>query len=73
MSSDVAWRYTGTDGLYYTGVPMRDLTADEFAALPEHLQAAVASGVIYEQVKAAPVRAGRAPVTRPAVAESEAH
>lgn len=69
--SDVAWRYSPKEPTdHYYGVPARDLTVDEFAALPEDRQALVAAGVLYEPVVAPAVRAARIPVVRPAVAES---
>lgn len=36
---------------YITGVPLRDLSADEFAALPEHLQRSVDGSDLYRKTK----------------------
>lgn len=41
-------KYTG-NGAYFHGVPARDLTDDEFAALPEAQQAALLRSGIYER------------------------
>lgn len=39
---------------YLPGVPLRDLTADEVAAMPAHIQAAIATSPIYAATDAAP-------------------
>lgn len=36
---------------YITGVPLRDLSADEFVALPEHLQRSVDDSDLYRKTK----------------------
>jgi hypothetical protein len=36
---------------YITGVPLRDLSEDEFKALPEHLQRAVDGSDLYRKTK----------------------
>ena len=39
------------DGRTYDGVPLRDLTEDEFAALPPWLQASVDAAPFYRKTK----------------------
>lgn len=51
-------KYTG-DGAYFPGVPARDLTDEEFAALPEAQQQALLNSGLYTQ-EAAPARAKKA-------------
>lgn len=46
------WEYIGTGGEFYRGVPARDLTAEEFAALDPEQQAAVQSGKLYRKASA---------------------
>lgn len=46
------WQYIGTGGEFYSGVPARDLTAEEFAALAPDQQAAVQSGRLYRKASA---------------------
>jgi hypothetical protein len=67
--ADVAWRFVPKEPSdHYYGVPPRDLTADEFAALTEEQQALVAAGVLYEPAVA---RAPRVSSRRSPVAEGE--
>ncbi len=47
-------RYTG-NGEFYNGIPARDLSAEEYAALSEEQKALVDSGRVYEIVKVARV------------------
>ena len=44
------FRYTGTGGAHYIGIPARDLTPAEFEALDKTQQAAVKSGNLYAAV-----------------------
>ena len=46
------WQYIGTGGEFYRGVPARDLTAEEFAALDADQQAAVQTGKLYRKAGA---------------------
>lgn len=39
------------DGAYIPGVPLRDLTAEEFDALPKHLQAGVDALPFYRKTR----------------------
>ena len=66
--TDVAWRYAPNEpGDHFYGVPARDLTADEYAALSGDQQALVGAGACYVPVAAAPARASRVPGARPVV------
>ncbi len=49
------------DGRAFDGVPLRDLTEDEFAALPPWLQASVDASPLYRKTK---------PRTEPAAADA---
>lgn len=54
--TDIVYRYVEKkrpEGEYLTGVPLADLTAEQFDKLPPHLQAAVKSVLYYEAVKPA--------------------
>ena len=44
------YRYTGTDGAHYIGIPARDLSRAEFEALDKAQQEAVKSGNLYAAV-----------------------
>lgn len=44
-------KYTG-DGAYFVGIPARDLTDDEFSAMPEVTQRMLLDSGIYEQASA---------------------
>ena len=65
-------KYTG-DGAYFQGVPARDLTEDEFAALPETQQTALLTSGLYERetqdtqelVVPAPVRTKKGATAEP--------
>lgn len=64
----IAARYTGKhDGQYHHGVPLRDLTAAEFDALPLDRQEVVVASPIYEVTPAT-----KAAVTRAEKAEAAA-
>lgn len=52
------------DGAFLPGVPLRDLTDDELAALPPHLQAGVAAAPFYRTTK---------PKAAPAAEEDTSH
>lgn len=52
--SEIARYYDETknpDGAYFPGVPLRDLTADELAELPEWLQRSVDAAPFYRKTK----------------------
>ena len=49
MSDKTVYTYTG-DGAYISGIPARDLTAEDVNALPDHLKAALAESAIYRRV-----------------------
>lgn len=57
-------RYVG-DGAFVQGVPVRDLTAQEWDDLPEELQAMALAAGIFEPAVGKPVVIG------PAISESE--
>jgi hypothetical protein len=60
----IVYRYTGRDGEHHSGIPARDLTADEIAALAAPLRALLAASPIYRVMPDAPARpvpARRAP------------
>lgn len=59
-------KYTG-DGAYFHGVPARDLTDEEFAALPEAQRSALLTSGLYTQ-ESAPTRGKKAPTVEPAEA-----
>lgn len=44
------YKYQGTDTEHYVGVPARDLTEEEFAALDEQQQFNVTEGKLYRAV-----------------------
>lgn len=46
------YKYVG-GGEHYQGIPARDLSAEEFAALEKDQQATVKASKLYEAVKAA--------------------
>lgn len=58
------------DGSAFDGVPLRDLTDDEFAALPAWLQASVDASPLYRKTKPRAEKAEDAPAAEPA-AEAE--
>lgn len=60
-------KYIG-DGAYFHGVPARDLTDEEFAALPEAQQQALLASGLYTQ-GSAPTRGKKAPAAEPAPVE----
>lgn len=60
METEIAWTYTGRDGAHYIGVPMRDLTAEEFDALDERCRDLVRAGVLYAPAGAPPAVASEA-------------
>lgn len=64
-------RYIG-DGAYFQGIPARDLSDDEFAALSEaQQQALLASGLYTPEAAPAPTRAKKAATTiEPVTAEA---
>ena len=65
------YRYTG-DGAHYPGVPARDLTAEEVAALSTEQQADVRSGHIYRAEEGDQPAAPAVPDAAPEPAESPA-
>lgn len=50
------YRYIGQNE-YYTGVPARDLTADDMAALSDEQRDLVLTGHLYEQINETPATA----------------
>jgi hypothetical protein len=69
-----SFRYLGgaTDALeHYSGVPARDLTAEEFAALGEREQLLVREGGLYERETASWVFAAADDASPPAAAASD--
>ena len=53
------------DGGAFDGVPLRDLTEDEFAALPAWLQASVDASPLYRKTKPRTEKAEDAPAAEP--------
>lgn len=45
--AETIWRYLGDGTAWFAGVPARDLTEEEVAALPEALAEAVRRGELY--------------------------
>ena len=43
--------------LYFSGVPLRDITEEEWAALPEHVQRSVDAVSFYRKTKPTPAKA----------------
>lgn len=50
MSDNILWRYTGQNGAFLLNVPTRDLTEDEYNALPPAQRIQVRQSGIYEKV-----------------------
>lgn len=48
------YTYVGTAGAHHQGIPARDLSAEEFAALDKDQQATVKASKIYEATKPEP-------------------
>lgn len=63
----IAYRYTGR-GEFYQGIPARDLTAAEVAALTDEQRAAVASGRLYAPVATRPASRPASPAEKDEVA-----
>lgn len=61
-------RYIGQNGNYFLGIPKRDLTDEEFAALPQADQAMILASTIYVQDTGEPQAAPRKKVEQPAQA-----
>lgn len=54
MSETIARYYDASknpDEAFFPGVPLRDLTSDEFDALPAHLQASLDASPFYRKTK----------------------
>ena len=49
MSDKITYTYHG-EGRYISGIPARDLTAEDVNALPDHLKAELAASTIYRRV-----------------------
>jgi hypothetical protein len=47
------------DGLFFSGVPLRDLTDDEWNELPEHLQGSVDAAPFYRKTKPTSAKADK--------------
>jgi hypothetical protein len=69
------------DGAHFPGVPLRDLTEDEYEALPKHMQHSIDASPLYRKTKPSASRkaepkseAAAAPVTTdaPSAVEKEA-
>ncbi|HEU5013953.1 MAG TPA: hypothetical protein VFT66_15640 [Roseiflexaceae bacterium] len=56
----------------YPGVPLRDLTDDEFNALPNHIKRTVVGSKLYEKVKGVSVELPPDPAKAAAPAEPDA-
>lgn len=56
----------------YPGVPLRDLTDDEFNTLPSHIKRTIAGSAMYEKVKGVSVEMPPDPAKAAAPADSDA-
>jgi hypothetical protein len=70
-AEDIAYKYTGGDPeqAHHSGIPARDLTADEVKGLDKEHRETLRHSAIYEKVESAPAR----PAPKPADEKPEAH